>query len=113
MEAMYMLHRPNKNTHFIVKNIQGTSVYRCGCRSWIDHWRRATKADRLTCAVMGCGNLAAVGAHVISTDMRRDRQWWIAPFCRYHNLHTNKNEMFLDSRIVLVSANQMLTCKSW
>ncbi len=106
-----MANNPNKNTHYIVKNLHGTTGLTCGCGSWLAHWRNGAFSARESCAVLGCGRAAMVGAHVISTDRRTDRQWWIAPFCHFHNHHTRDDEFFLDSRITLVSANKAYTCQ--
>lgn len=102
--------RISKNTHYFVKNVKGTGRLSCGCTSWIAHWRSFTRSRRATCAVMGCTNEAQVGAHVRSVDGRTDTQWWIAPFCRAHNLHTNEQDMILDSRVRLVAARKDITC---
>lgn len=111
---------PNHNTHFIVINIRGTSKYkfegirkqrRCPCNSWTEHWNNFTGGKRITCAVLGCSRLANRGGHVISTDGRRDRLWWIVPICATHNDWRNRGEMVIDSRSKLVLANMWLTCK--
>ena len=101
---------PNKNTHYNVKNLHGTSGLRCRCGSWISHWKNNAHSDRTVCAVVGCGRHATVGAHVISVDRRNDHQWWIAPFCSRHNNYRFDENVFLDSRITLVSANKSYTC---
>lgn len=102
---------PNQNTHYIVKNLHGTSGLRCGCGSWLEHWKQGANSNRAVCAVVGCSQTAVVGAHVISTDRRTDHQWWIAPFCSVHNHYTNESEMFLKSNVTLVSANRNYTCR--
>jgi hypothetical protein len=103
--------RPTKNTHFIVKNLNGTSGLRCNCGNWLAHWRNASRSYRAACAVLGCGRPAGVGAHVRSVDRRTDVRWWIAPFCKYHNHYRRTEELYLDSRITLVSANMAYTCR--
>ncbi len=39
--------KPNKNTNYLVKNVNGTTGLRCKCDSWIDHWRRNARQKRL------------------------------------------------------------------
>lgn len=102
----------NMNTNFLVKNLRGTSSFKCQCGSWIAHWRKGARSQRGRCAVVGCQNSAEVGAHVQSVDRRTDERWWIAPFCRAHNIHTNDQFMFLDSRVTLVAADRKLTCNN-
>lgn len=101
---------PNKNTHFKVKNVNGTSGRKCSCRTWLEHWSNHTDLERVQCAVIPCGNEAEVGAHVIITDRRTSNEWWIVPMCKSHNHHTNDGEMFIDSRTHLVSANVQRSC---
>ncbi len=100
---------PNKNTNFKVKNINGTgkNPYKNSSSkdgpSWLGIWKREAKSDRKTCAVIPCGETATVGAHVLVTDKRCSNEWYLAPFCKKHNNWNNTGEMFLDSRITLVS----------
>lgn len=112
----------NHNNCLITRNLKGTTNYklsgekvkrrRCRCGSWIEHWRKFTGGKRVTCAVIGCNNLAKCGAHVVSTDGRRDQQWWIVPVCSNCNHYRNIKEMKIDRRSWLVSANMWLTCKN-
>ena len=102
--------RPNKNTHFLVKNLEGTSKRKCKCGSWIEHWRKFTGLNWSRCAVMNCGKKAEVGAHVIGMDERMKKQWWIAPFCKTHNFYKMKEMVYLDSRTVMASANVSISC---
>lgn len=106
----------NKNTHYKVKNLNGTTKNRCQCsekgkRGWLAHWKKVTKISNPKCAVLGCGKTAKVGAHVVSIDQRTDQQWWIAPYCHQHNHYTNTKEVFLKKDAVLVSANKAYTCR--
>ncbi len=107
--------KPNRNTHYAVTNLRGTSELECKCGSWLAHWRIGAGSLRATCAVFGCGDEAEVGAHVVSADGRTDRQFWIAPFCRAHNIHTNDRIMYLKQNVRLVSANKRITClrRNW
>ena len=98
------------NTHYTVKNVRGTTGLRCGCGSWLSHWKKCARSQRATCVIIGCGRTAEVGAHVVSLDRRTDRQWWIAPFCKHHNHYNAEQKVFLDSRVTLVSANKSYTC---
>lgn len=101
---------PNKNSHWHVVNAEGTSGHRCGCQSWLAHWRRHTGSRRMTCARHGCKEPVAVGAHVQSTDRRTRDALWIVPLCRACNLHHFREEMVIDQRTSLVSADYLDTC---
>lgn len=98
----------NRNTNYLVKNINGTSDNPppSGYSSWLDYWRNETGSSRCTCCVMGCSNSAEVGAHVQIKDGRVGNEWYIAPMCKYHNNYHNTEPMYLDSRVTLVSANR-------
>lgn len=101
---------PNKNTHWQVRNLNGTSGLKCQCGSWLAHWYNYTRSRRTTCAVVSCSRQAEVGAHVCSTDRRTDVKWWIAPFCKGHNHYSFTDAVFLKSEIELVSANKAYSC---
>lgn len=96
---------PSMNTHFLVRNLRSTSHRACTCGTWMDHWYNDTGSSRSTCSVLGCSNEASVGAHVLDMDGRAGWEEWIVPMCHSHNHHSNDEEMWLDSRIILVSAN--------
>jgi len=83
----------------LVVNISGSACDRardlCGCDSWIEHWRRHTGSQRLTCSAIGCGNLAEVGAHI---------RWYygfneyIIGLCRSCNHPSNEEPFRVDER---------------
>ena len=99
----------NMNTHHCVRNINGTSQERysnSGSKdgsSWLNIWRRETGSDRSTCSVLGCSNRDILGGHVMVVDGRSSNEWFLVPICHAHNHHTNEDEMFIDSRVTLVS----------
>lgn len=102
---------PNMNTNLLVRNVSNSSWRSCTCGSWIEHWYAATGSSRAYCAVLGCTNLAEVGAHVRILDRRSGDGLYIAPLCRACNIHHNTDEMWLDSRVDLISANtQAMGC---
>ena len=101
----------NRNTHYAVRNINGTTKNKCDCKSWLAHWRFASGSIRGVCAVVPCNNEAQVGAHVRIVDGRCYQSWWIVPFCKKHNHYRNTEEMFIDCRTVLISANVRVTCQ--
>jgi len=104
--------KPTKQTHWAVRNINGTSDNKCNCKSWITHWKLGTgKKGYIPCSVHGCGRTAEVGAHVLVTDGRSSWHWWIAPFCKGHNHKSNTEEMFIRSNVELISANVQNTCQ--
>jgi hypothetical protein len=102
--------RYSSNSHYAVRNINGSSKNKCNCRSWIAHWRYASQSDRGTCAVVPCSNPAQVGAHVRIVDESNEQSWWIVPFCRTHNHFSKTEPMYIDCRTVLISANVRVTC---
>ena len=103
---------PNMNTHFKIKNINGTSGERyanSGSRtgeSWLQKWRQTTGSNRSTCCVQDCSRSDLVGGHVIKCDGRSSNEWWLAPICNLHNNHNNTSEMWVDRRITLVSVRE-------
>lgn len=105
-----MANAPNMNTHFLVVNVDGTTGLRCGCRSWIRHWQKYSFGTRQVCTVLGCTNVAEVGAHVRSVDYRRDQDMWIAPLCKTCNSNHNIAPYYLDSRSKVVRAEKMEKC---
>ena len=100
------------NSHFKVKNINGTSGERyanSGSKtgsSWLQIWRDQTGSDRTTCCVLQCARTDLVGGHVMKCDGRSSNEWWLAPICNMHNNHNNKEEMFIDSRVTLVAVRE-------
>ncbi len=104
--------KPNKQSHWAVRNINGTSDNKCKCKSWLAHWKLGTnKKGFIPCSVYGCSRRAEVGAHVLVTDGRSNWQWWIAPFCKKHNHKSNTDEMYLKIGVELISANVQNTCQ--
>ena len=52
-----------------------------------------------------------VGAHVMHLDNRSSWEHWISPMCHVHNHYRTEGGIWLDSRVVLVSANtQRMSC---
>lgn len=96
---------PSKNTHIFVRNIRGTSNRMCGCRTWLGHWSKATGTIVGRCSVLGCGEPATVGAHVVQLDGRASWDWWIVPTCHGHNHYSNDTGMWLKRGSKLASAN--------
>ncbi len=103
--------KPTRNSHWCVRNINGTSKNKCKCKSWLSHWRNYTDSERIYCSVVPCNNPAEVGAHVQIDDWRSDFSWWIVPFCKQHNHHKNTREMYVDQRTTLVTANAAASCQ--
>ncbi len=102
--------QPNKNTHYKVKNVNGTSKSPyCNLpskfKSWLDYWHKYAHSTRKYCCVIGCKNMAVVGAHVIIDDKRVNNKWMIVPFCKTHNNPNQTEEMYIDSRVQLIPCN--------
>ena len=85
----------NKNNHTFVKNINGTgSEPYCDSSSKTESsWLKTADGEGKDCAVLGCGDSADVGAHVMNTDGRADNSWNIVPMCATHNNTANTEEM--------------------
>ena len=100
------------NSHFKVKNINGTSGERYANSgsmtgsSWLQIWREHTGSNRTTCCVLECPHTDLVGGHVMKCDGRSSNEWWLAPICNMHNNHNNTQEMFIDSRVTLLAVRE-------
>jgi hypothetical protein len=94
--------------YFMVRNARGTSRRRaCDCGTWIDHWYNETGSRRSTCAVLGCSDIATVGAHVVDVSRRGARpHHWIVPTC--HHCNMTGDELAIKISVYLVSANTRL-----
>ena len=88
-----------------VFNLRNTSGRMCGCGSWLQHHRNESGSQRRVCGVLGCGNLAAVGAHVINAHGAASWQWWIVPRCGSCNHSTNEDVMYLNVDVEMVAGN--------
>lgn len=107
--------RPNRNTHFFVQNIAGSSEFPpCGCPSWLEHHRRHAEAPHgVHCARVGCSRPAAHGAHVRIDDGRvasPGRTGWIVPFCAACNNPNNTGVMAVEREAELVLATRLPDC---
>ena len=96
----------------IVYNADGTSGRKCKCldrdKSWLAHWERGTNSVRDKCCAKGCGDYAAVGAHVKHPDDLREI--WIVPFCQWHNKRPINLGIELKWGVVLCGAASKLDC---
>ena len=92
---------PNMNTHFHVKNLNGTAGKRCRCSSWLAHWRGLSGQMGFLCGVRHCTSRAAVGGHVRDMDGRSDNRHYIVPLCAEHNHHTNARVMILSADVIV------------
>jgi hypothetical protein len=90
-----------------VNNINGTSQNACPCGSWLMHWQRVVRSAIARCSVLGCSNVAEVGAHV-QKDGATDRRWFIVPLCKAHN--AKAASLTIRDDITLVPANVAQTC---
>lgn len=90
------------------KNKGGTSVRKCKCGSWKDHWLRLAKKSWPTgCSVVNCSGSAELGAHVVNPKSDKE---WIVPFCKTCNGKATDETFTLINGITLVPANQAETC---
>ena len=113
------MEQPNMNSHYKVKNVNGTSEapYCCseskylndGTRaySWLSVWENSTGTERKSCARWGCKTEYddLVGAHVIIVDKRCSNEWYIVPLCKGSECNhcSNTDSMFIVSDCPLVS----------
>jgi hypothetical protein len=101
---------PNKNSHWLVRNLNGTSKNKCWCNSWIAHWVSVSGVNYPICAKFGCTRPGEVGAHVQIIDGRTYRDWYIVPLCKGHNHFSNTEPMFIKRSVELVQASVAQTC---
>lgn len=91
-----------------VRNINGTSDYKCKCGSWLDHWKNYSRQEIPTyCSEATCTGKDLVGAHV-QKDSFFDNNWYIIPLCNKHN-QSSSSLSVVDST-TFVSANRSETC---
>jgi hypothetical protein len=90
------------------KNLNGTTQNKCGCGSWIDHWKKFSRQTADECCVIGCTKAATVGGHV-QRDSKHDKDWYIVPLCEVHNSKRGEDLNIMDSTVP-VSANVNKTC---
>lgn len=92
----------------IIKNINGTTEHICKCGSWLQHWANFSGSKiPCYCAVLGCSNIADVGAHVNKEGGPRD--WYIVPLCHKHN-QTKYGSLNIKDVVKLVPAAVNKTC---
>jgi|SRR5690348_3409430 len=92
-----------------VTNINGTSLNKCSCGSWLDHWVKFSRQPLPSyCTQTICLQKPEVGAHVQKAGST-DQSWYIVPLCKAHNGKTGESIDILDST-VFVSANVQKTC---
>lgn len=91
-----------------VKNINGTSERDCKCGSWLEHWKKFSRAALPSwCCEKSCISKPTLGAHVQKDDPS-DRGWYIVPLCDEHN--KQRTSLELSEAAILVSANVGHTC---
>lgn len=107
-----------------VANMVGTTSDKpkCGCRSWIEHYKTnsPTKKKVIKCSVKGCRKAATVGAHVkivfIKSNLSHKGHFdlprvYIVPFCFSHNNMRKGDKVFLMDEIPLVRAHKCIRKK--
>lgn len=63
------------------KNKKGTAQRSCKCGSWKQHWINCSRRKwPATCSVLGCSNIATLGAHIYNTDPKVTGEY-IIPAC--------------------------------
>lgn len=88
-----------------VKNVIKDPVLKCGCDSWLDHWKTNAPVQRenIVCSFSNCNRKAVVGGHVADCDSS-GRHWFVVPLCSSHNLPTlpcfniNKEAYLISSK---------------
>ena len=102
---------PNMHTHYLVRNVIGTTGRQCRCGYWLDHWDKhaGQNSRRKRCSAFGCSEPVADGAHVILLDNLHDWSNYIVPLCSGCN-HRGC-DFWINKNVVLVPANtQELGC---
>ncbi|HET9569784.1 MAG TPA: hypothetical protein VFP20_00020 [Bacteroidales bacterium] len=88
------------------KNKFGTSERNCRCGTWKQHWINNSREEWPSqCSILGCGNSATLGAHIINKNVSGEL---IVPACDSCNKLTS--EFDLKGDITLISANKSETC---
>ena len=91
-----------------VKNLNGTSINKCKCSSWLEHWEKFSNQPANKCVVAGCTNKHSVGGHV-QKESASDSSWYIIPICsECNNKHGQTIE--IGNNVNLVPANVAETC---
>ncbi|KAL6078465.1 HNH endonuclease [Balamuthia mandrillaris] len=99
--------RANRNTHYFVKNINGTSKEPYTGVRWLEGYRQASKSKRKVCARNGCDKKVSAGAHVQIKDGRVSRSWYIIPLCASCNNAHNTEEMEIAANVTLVPVTEI------
>lgn len=92
----------------LVRNLNGTTVKKCKCASWINHWENFSKQVTLKCVVIGCNNNYSVGGHV-QKKSEADCSWYIIPICSECNNQQGQT-LDINDAVNLVPANVSVTC---
>jgi hypothetical protein len=91
-----------------VRNVNGISLNRCSCGSWLEHWIRFSGRDLpVYCAELSC-YYAPEGGACVQKDDDSDLNWYIIPLCATHD--TRSPELNITELTVLVPADTRLTC---
>ncbi len=92
------------------KNKKGTAQRSCKCGSWKQHWINCSRRKwPATCSVLGCSNIATLGAHIYNTDPKVTGEY-IIPACDKCN--SLNGEFSLKKDAYPVSANKQATCEN-
>lgn len=93
-------------TNIAWKNKNGTGDRYCNCGSWKNHWiNNSGKHWPIECSVLGCNNIATLGAHIINKNVSGE---YIVPVC--NSCNKLDSEFDLKGGVMLVSANKQKTC---
>lgn len=85
----------------------------CGCKSYLDHWERATGLTRPdNCSKSGCTNPVHVGAHVFNCSGTSRNTLKIVPLCNTCNNPVNEDCFPLVLSARTPSASKLASCKS-
>lgn len=91
-----------------VKNVKGTSHFKCVCGSWIKHWENHATIKKGKCSNIGCTKDATDGAHIKKVGLN-DHRRYIIPLC--HSCNMSQEPFFTKSSVSYVIANVKKTCK--
>lgn len=101
----------------VVNQVGSSNSPRCGCGSWLNHWRLYAVSDRAKCVYMGCSSEAAHGAHVQFATKHGNSfsgrgPAYIVPLCAKHNNPNHKGPFFISVSCELVDEKAREECST-
>lgn len=98
----------NKNNYFNMKVVASAAQPRCGCKTFLDHYRASASSSRRVCVALPCSAEAVVALPMVSTDGRTDMEKWFAPLCATHA--KSREPFWVKRQATLVTKDKQPTC---